>query len=432
MRTNAGTYNSHVAGILVLTCKGCSLTGARRPCCAPAVRQSRTKPATIFADLAHRLLTVAADRSVSPTQAPALSQYIQRTRQSSSLTIHTRADANTDSILSAPDQAESTPQSYLAAAYVPDINGLAISPSTSISPDTTQEEDYSNETVPSANLITSSTTKPIRIPQPTYAPLALLDPNRVPSGTPLSARGDRKGHRFPFSRTPSPRGRASRGFSDSYKDAAPVHPDEVGLLKRRRRSTSSTQSLIFTMHSDQYTVRYTPTSPLSPQMPSSSHPMSPQPSKRSAHARPPPRNLHMSLPRFHPMAYPHHGQAASPTSTVPSPAIAITGVNGTQHIESPRIMRQKHREFLDNAKAASVQAASPASNKPTSPRLDPLGSPKGPVTPLALEDGGDYFTVKRAGKHSPAASPSAKIARSDVSSTREDLAKNKRKVDVYQ
>lgn len=92
------------------------------------------------------------------------------------------------------------------------------------------------------------------------------------------------------------------------------------------------------------------------------------------------------------------------------------------------MMRQKHREFLDSTKAMSVQAASPASNKPTSPRLDPLGSPKGPVTPLALEEGGDYFTIKRPGKPSPAASPGAKSIRSDG----EEMAKNKRKVDVYQ
>lgn len=131
------------------------------------------------------------------------------------------------------------------------------------------------------------------------------------------------------------------------------------------------------------------------------------------------------------MAYPHHGQAATPSSNVQSPAIAVTGVNGTQSIESPRMMRQKHREFLDSAKAMSLQAASPAGNKPTSPRLDPLGSPKGPVTPLALEEGGDYFTVKRAGKPSPAASPGSNIARSDAPSGREELVKNKRKVDIY-
>jgi hypothetical protein len=90
-------------------------------------------------------------------------------------------------------------------------------------------------------------------------------------------------------------------------------------------------------------------------------------------------------------------------------------------------MRQKHREFLEGAKAMSLQAASPnSSNKPTSPRLDPLGSPKGPVTPLALEEGGDYFTVKRAGKPSPAGSPGAG-SRSD-----EEAQNNNRKVDIYQ
>lgn len=94
-------------------------------------------------------------------------------------------------------------------------------------------------------------------------------------------------------------------------------------------------------------------------------------------------------------------------------------------------MSRKNREFLDTTAAVSVQAGSTTS-KPTSPRLEPLGSPRGPVTPLVLEDANDYFTVKGAGKPSPAGSPGAVSHRSDSSSGAENSSKPKRKVDLYQ
>ena len=56
-------------------------------------------------------------------------------------------------------------------------------------------------------------------------------------------------------------------------------------------------------------------------------------------------------------------------------------------------MRRYQRELLAKADYSSRIAASPFGHKPSSPRLDPIGSP-GPVTPLALEQGideGDYF-----------------------------------------
>jgi hypothetical protein len=84
---------------------------------------------------------------------------------------------------------------------------------------------------------------------------------------------------------------------------------------------------------------------------------------------------------------------------------------------------------------SSMMAASATGNKPGQPRLDPLGSPKGPVTPLALEEPPDYFAVVGAGKRSPAVSPGGKShrsPRSDTSSGKEDGTLKSRKVDVYQ
>ena len=62
---------------------------------------------------------------------------------------------------------------------------------------------------------------------------------------------------------------------------------------------------------------------------------------------------------------------------------------------------------------ASKIAASPRGVKPDAPRLDPLGSPKGPMTPFALEEGAsDYFAISTEAPSSPGASPGS---RSDTS-----------------
>ncbi len=96
-------------------------------------------------------------------------------------------------------------------------------------------------------------------------------------------------------------------------------------------------------------------------------------------------------------------------------------------------MREKQREFLERAHLSSKIAASSMGVKPGAPRLDPLGSPKGPVTPLALDEAGDYFQVGGGGKISPAGSPGTRSPRSDASSDKEESKKSiKRQADVYQ
>ncbi|KIV98239.1 hypothetical protein PV10_01907 [Exophiala mesophila] len=187
------------------------------------------------------------------------------------------------------------------------------------------------------------------------------------------------------------------------------------------------------MHSSEgYSARYTPTSPLSPRLPSTHHPMSHQ----SSRARPPPhgrqasRNMHMTLPRFHPSNFNHLDAPATPTSTVTSPAITVNRVNQPIQIESPRLMREKQREFLERTHLSSKVAASSMGIKPGGPRLDPLGSPKGPVTPLELDEAIDYFAVAGAGKPSPATSPAARSPRSDHSSEKDEPLTKKHESDV--
>ena len=72
-------------------------------------------------------------------------------------------------------------------------------------------------------------------------------------------------------------------------------------------------------------------------------------------------------------------------------------------------MKEHQRDLINRAKMSSRLAASPHGVKPDAPRLDPLGSPKGPVTPLALEESSDYFLIPSSGDNTPAASPASRI-----------------------
>ncbi|KEF57852.1 uncharacterized protein A1O9_05773, partial [Exophiala aquamarina CBS 119918] len=152
--------------------------------------------------------------------------------------------------------------------------------------------------------------------------------------------------------------------------------------------------------SDAYPGRYTPTSPLSPRLPTSHQPLSPQPTRprSTQHARPAARHMHMTLPRFHPANFNQLDSPATPSSTTQSPAITVNRVTQPLQAESPRLMREKQKEFLERAQLSSKIAASSMGIKPGGPRLDPLGSPKGPVTPLELDEAADYFQVAGAGK----------------------------------
>lgn len=89
-------------------------------------------------------------------------------------------------------------------------------------------------------------------------------------------------------------------------------------------------------------------------------------------------------------------------------------------------MRDRQRELIDRANMASKIAASPRGVKPNAPRLDPLGSPKGPMTPFALEGGAaDYFTITTNTPTSPGASPGS-ASDSSVIELGEELGRRKK------
>jgi len=280
---------------------------------------------------------------------------------------------------------------------------------------TTEFSTYTDSTA----LATAGTPlEPILIPAPR---LQARDINRVL--TPLSGRGDRKGHRFPFSRSPSPGERLSRSIGKSRTFSATSSDSEpfFGRLERVRSaspcSSTSAKSRYggVSMPDRAPAMGHYPASPLSPKL-SSRQGLSPQNSQRRGnHGRQASRNMQLNLGRFHPSNF----SQADGSAVGGAPHITYTRAPPPVQIESPRLLRQKHREFLQQAQLSSKLAASPLSTKPDAPRLDPLGSPKGPVTPLELE-AGDYFSSAGAGKVSPAGGPGTRSPRAASVSSDED------------
>ena len=74
---------------------------------------------------------------------------------------------------------------------------------------------------------------------------------------------------------------------------------------------------------------------------------------------------------------------------------------------------------------SSKIAASSMGIKPDAPRLDPLGSPKDAVTPLALEEATDYFAAAKTSSN-PLASSSTQDGRD--ASSRDGKGKEKQPI----
>jgi hypothetical protein len=234
------------------------------------------------------------------------------------------------------------------------------------------------------------------------------DPDRVP--TPVSGRGDRKGHLFPTGDlSPTGISQPQSGSKHSHP-ALPRQSSPPPCLEHssRRQSFSPTCSPIpksfITMHRDRAGSRYVPTSPLSPRLEGTAQPISPQPPKAQRQFS---RPMNIPLPKFHPLQF-HHQRDASMASTTSSQHSIFNYNNRTLSTESPRFMKERQRELIDSANLSSRIAASSYGLKPDAPRLDPLGSPKGPVTPLALEETGDYFLIGGSGELSAPSSPGSR------------------------
>lgn len=263
-----------------------------------------------------------------------------------------------------------------------------------------QFETKSSPTTAASNS-SPSVAQPILIP---ITPARWRDPDWVP--TPVSGRGDRKGHLFPVkASSPTRLSHFATGQEDSSQTVPSPRFDHTCHHRPVSLSVSPrSRSFASTMHTDRAGSRYTPTSPLSPRLGSTARPISPQPRKQGS------RPMNIPIPKYHPLHF-------QPPINKPAEASSLSAyhpvVNYTRHsstTESPRRMKEWQRELIDRAKMSSNIAAAPHAVKPNAPRLDPLGSPKGPVTPLALEEGSDYFLFAGSGETSPLGHPGSRAA----------------------
>lgn len=231
-------------------------------------------------------------------------------------------------------------------------------------------------------------------PYPSIASVAFYSPS---APIPIPARP------LPSSRPTTPlTGRAAKsaGFPFSHDDPSQKSPfghspssgsSSKTISPARSQSPCMSPSV---MSREQTPHRTQPSSPLSPAMPLS--PLLPYTLDGRTSGRAGPRVQMPALPRLHPANF--------PSSHPPE-----RGSSQRSHSRNPRhpLSHAQHklykyqRDLIANATRPSPPVALPTLPDLSPPRLHPLGSP-GPVTPLTLEEKGDYLAAGAAGA---AASP---------------------------
>lgn len=239
-----------------------------------------------------------------------------------------------------------------------------------------------SESPPSHPFAPSHTPHAAHTPYTTYAPSAPIPiPPRKKSParpvTPLTAR-EPKGHYFPL-----------HGITPAKpKPEVSLRPYHSRTGNRLPHSHSQNKSQSVTTDLTSMSPRpaqpaYRPSSPLVPSMPI--------PIPRNDHqqkVRRPAHNLNLTgLPKFHPANFSH---AESNTPLSPRSARLHPLQSRTRH--ASEVQQQLHQYQRDVVNYATRQSAQ--NPKPTSPRLAPLGSPGGPMTPLMLEAQGDYLLAR--------------------------------------
>ena len=222
---------------------------------------------------------------------------------------------------------------------------------------------------------------PIPAPRPNVDAAASYTPS-----TPLTAR-ERAGGHFPLHKRTPAKPQLGRSLTPRY--AQHPHPGRhINYFSDDSNSPSSSVGSTASMHRDR------PSSPLSPSLSRPLSPISPiwQTSNQNT-SQPTPRPAQKlqlnSLPRFHPAKYESPSSSAGTTPRNSRPGTAQTHLR--QFSDAQAKVHQYQRDIVANAtRAASLTLSPKTIAHPISPRLNPLGS-SGPVTPLMLEGGDDYF-----------------------------------------
>lgn len=201
--------------------------------------------------------------------------------------------------------------------------------------------------------------------------------------TPLTARGTPINY-FGFQHTAVPRPHISQSLTPYYttgagKNFSSQPAEGVPIVQRGFTAMGPGPG------SPLY--EYTPTSPLSPPMPTQSFPSPSRPNPRR-----PVQNMNLSgLPKFHPANFPSK-DSNSATSSPRSPRSVTSQPRLGRGSDARQKLHQYQREVIASATRSSRSLLSEGLGpKPSPPRLAPLRSPIAPMTPLVLESQIDYM-----------------------------------------
>lgn len=129
-----------------------------------------------------------------------------------------------------------------------------------------------------------------------------------------------------------------------------------------------------------------PSSPLSPSRPHSTFASE----QRQASRRPQQKLNLAGLGRYHPANFQRNVDSNGPLASR-NPRGITSHSRGS---DAQQKLQQYQRDIVANFSRASQSAHSPSlTPAPLSPRLSPLGSPGGPITPMMLETQGDYLVA---------------------------------------
>lgn len=155
------------------------------------------------------------------------------------------------------------------------------------------------------------------------------------------------------------------------------------------RPPSAAQKGFAKMSPQSETASHRSSSPLSPRL--SGH--LPLVNNRQK-ARAPMQSLSLAgLPKYHPANFPSRESSPAPPSHLSSRSITSQPRSGRVS-DAKKQLLQYQRDIINNtAKASRSPSLSSESSKPSPPRLNPLRSPGGPMTPFVLEGAGDYMVA---------------------------------------
>lgn len=156
-----------------------------------------------------------------------------------------------------------------------------------------------------------------------------------------------------------------------------------------RRDPSLAQKGFAQMSPTSEASRYTPSSPLSPKA------SVPLPSTNSSQkAKTAAQSLKLArLPRYHPANFPSSDSSAPPPSPLGPRSAASQARSGRGSHAKQQLLQYQRDLISSTAKTSYSLLSSNVNSKPTPPRLNPLRSPGGPMTPFMLEGAGDYLVA---------------------------------------